>query len=136
MSHSKPAHAAKEFENLLTPSIYYPLQSLIHSHWENSSDIKHSYILDRHTQNNSLPCPEIALFCPAILQAFISEARFALRVIVFSEQVRCWFELLTHTFMKHSGLEELLEISQAELCVQLCHFQQNAVQVSLYMFTA
>lgn len=62
VSHSKPAHAAKEFENLLTPSIYYPLQSLIHSHWENSSDIKHSYILGRHTQNNSLPCPEIALF--------------------------------------------------------------------------
>jgi len=62
VSHSKPVHAAKEFENLLTPSIYYPLQSLIHSHWENSSDIKHSYILGRHTQNNSLPCPEIALF--------------------------------------------------------------------------
>jgi len=24
----------KKFGNLLTPSIYYPLQSLIHSHWE------------------------------------------------------------------------------------------------------
>lgn len=94
---------------------------------KSSSDIKHCYILGRHKQNNNLPCPEIALFFfffpPAILQALISEARFALKAIVFSEQVRCWFELLTHTFMKHTRPGELLEVSWTELCSSASRMQ-------------
>lgn len=101
---------------------------------KSSSDIKHPYILGRRKKPNSLPCPEIAFFSLAILQAFIFETRFALKAIVFSEQVRCWFELSTHTFMKHTGSGELLEISWTELCLQLC--QKNAAQVSLNVFTA
>lgn len=128
------AHCKRSLKTSWAPQfiIHYSLSFIPTG--KSSYNIKHSYILSRHKQNNSLPCPEIALFFPVILRAFISEARFALKAIVFSEQVRYWFELLTHTFMKHRGSGELLEILWTELCLQLC--QKNSAQVSLYVFTA
>lgn len=104
---------------------------------KSSSDIKHCYILGRHKQNNSLPCPEIALFffffsspCNLASPYFWSQICPQSNCIFRAGEMLVWI-IDSHLYEAHTTRRAAGSFVNRAL--QLC--QQNAAQASLYMFT-